>query len=340
MTTIELEKQIKSGNMHGIYLLYGDNSFLKDTNLKKIKKNFCELVQGINFITIDENGINNLISDIQTPAFGYDYKLIIVKNSNLFKKESKAKKTKTSDIQNKINEYIAENIDEINESVLLIFYEESVEKNQLFQTIEKLGNICNFENLKNNDLIKSLKSVCNAYKVNISDECLKKFVELVGNDMQECINEIRKLIEYAGTNGTITSNEIDLLTIKKIEAIIFDLTDSLGTKDTGKAIQVLNDLLYNKEPIQKILITLYNHFKKLYIVTLASKYNKSIEESLNLKPNQAFLISKYRKQANYFTEEILRNLLRELYLLDVNYKQGKIDLNIGLESILCSYCSR
>ena len=37
-------------------------------------------------------------------------------------------------------------------------------------------------------------------------------------------------------------------------------------KNTKKAMEVLNNLLYEKEPIQKILITLYNHFKKLYIV--------------------------------------------------------------------------
>ena len=46
--------------------------------------------------------------------------------------------------------------------------------------------------------------------------------------MQELINEIRKLIEYAGKGGTITKKEVDLLCNKKIESIIFDLTDSLG----------------------------------------------------------------------------------------------------------------
>lgn len=48
--------------------------------------------------------------------------------------------------------------------------------------------------------------------------------------MQELINEIRKLIEYAGENGTITSREINLLSTKQIQAIIFDLTDSLGKR--------------------------------------------------------------------------------------------------------------
>ena len=61
---------------------------LKPT-IKKIKKNFGEIVKGINYIVIDENNIHELITDIETPAFGYEKKLVIVKSSGLFKKEGK-----------------------------------------------------------------------------------------------------------------------------------------------------------------------------------------------------------------------------------------------------------
>ena len=36
--------------------------------------------------------------------------------------------------------------------------------------------------------------------------------------MQDLINEIRKLIEYAGENGKIQKQDIDKLCIKKIES--------------------------------------------------------------------------------------------------------------------------
>lgn len=101
--------------------------------------------------------------------------------------------------------------------------------------------------------------------------------------MQDLINEIRKQIEYAGENGTITKETIDLLAIKQMESVIFDLTDSLGKKDILGAQIVLRNLLYAKEPIQKILITLYNHFKKLYLTKLAIKQNKNIRRSIKLK---------------------------------------------------------
>lgn len=158
--------------------------------------------------------------------------------------------------------------------------------------------------------------------------------------MQNLINEIRKLIEYAGENGTIEKIAIDKLATKQIESVIFDLTDSLGRRDVKNALETLNGLIYNKEPIQKILITLYNHFKKLFLLKLAVKENRNLAESMNLKPNQMFLVTKYKKQADYFSEAELRRIIEEFINLDSNYKNGLIDINIGLESILCRYCSK
>lgn len=87
------------------------------------------------------------------------------------------------------------------------------------------------------------------------------------------------------------------------------------------------------------MITLYNHFKKLYIVKLSEKYRKDLAEAMNLKPNQSFLLGKYKTQAKYFSEEEIRNIVDEMISLDTNYKNGLIDINIGLEAILCRYCS-
>ena len=157
--------------------------------------------------------------------------------------------------------------------------------------------------------------------------------------MQDLINEIRKLIEYKGAGNNITKQDIDKLCIKQIQAVIFDLTDNLGKKETAKALEVLHGLVINKEPVQKILITLYNHFKKLYIIKIAEKNYQDLAVAMNLKPNQMFLVSKYKMQSKYFSEDELRKILGELIDLDANYKVGLIDLDVGLEAILCRYCS-
>ena len=335
----ELEKDLNNGILENIYFLYGEEQYLLDTIVNKIKKLFGECIKGINYILIDDTNINNIISDIETPAFGYEKKLIIVKNSGILKKEGKRKNAELAKIKEKLNTYLKENIEIIKKSVIIVFIEEETDtKQELYKTIEKLGIICKFDFQNLLQLQKRLKVICNSYGVKISDNNLKYFIECAGTNMQNLINEIRKLIEYKGKGGEILKEDIDKLTIKQLESVIFDLTDNLGKKETAKALAVLKNLITQKEPLQKILITLYNHFKKIYITKLSEKYGKEITTSLQLKPNQVFLVNKYKMQSKYFKEKDLKDILQDLRDLDYNYKIGLIDLQIGLESILCRYC--
>ncbi len=280
-----------------------------------------------------------IISDLETPSFGFDKKLIVAKNTGLFKKEGR-KKAKKDDqsMKTKLLDYLQSNFEYIKDSIILIFIEEETENGDLLEFINKNGVVCNFEYQKPAQIQARIKAITNAYKVNIDAPTLSYFIECCGTDMQDLINEIRKLIEYVGQGGTITKDDIDKLSIKKIESIIFDLTDSLGKKNTKVAIDVLRNLILAKEPVQKILITLYGHFKKLYLVKLALKNNKDIIYALDLKPNQTFLVNKYKMQAGYFKTSEIRKILKELCDLDYKYKIGLIDLEVGFEAVLCAYC--
>ena len=185
----ELERKLNNKQLDGIYLLYGEERFLLENILKKIKKCFGEMINGINYIQIDADNINQLVSDIETPALA---------------------------------EYIKENIDFINESVTIVFVENDADKNNLYKAIDENGCVCNFEKQKPYDIAKRLKGICNAYKVNVDGATLNYLIENCGTSLQDLINEIRKQIEYVGENGTITKQTIDLLAIKQFESIIFD----------------------------------------------------------------------------------------------------------------------
>lgn len=332
-----LEKELNANQLKSIYLLYGNEKYLIDHLVKKIKKKFGELVQGINYVIVDETNLNDLIFNLEVPAFGYDKKLILVKNSGLFKKDGRKKEPNS--LQKEVGTYLEQNISLVNEMAVLIFVEDEVDKNQVYEIVQKNGVVCQIDELKPAQLIQKLKQICNLYKVNAEDSTLNYLLEVSGTNLQVLMNEIRKLIEYAGEGGKITKEAIDQLVIPQMESVIFQLTDHLGNKKIDKAIQVLENLIYQKEPIQKILITLYNHFKKLYFCMLAMELNKDIAAALNLKPNQTFLVNKYKKQLTYFKKDNLRQILQELVQIDYQSKNGLVDIQIALVSVLCSYCS-
>ena len=227
-----------------IYLLYGEDNYIKNEYLKKIKKKFEELKLGINYIQIDENNCQNIISDIETPAFGYDTKLIVSRNCGLVKKKNV--------VGEKLAEYLKSN--DI-EGIELALIENDIDKTtSLYKIIEKIGQIKECKEKTPRELIVQIKSIANLYKVNIKENTAQYLIECVGTNMEDIINELRKLIEYEGKGNEITIKDIDALTVKKAESVIFDLTDNLGKKNIKEAIEVLHNLLYSKEPIQKILV--------------------------------------------------------------------------------------
>lgn len=335
----KLEQELNAKKLNSIYVLYGEEKYLLENTVNKIKKIFGTLQEGINYASLDETNVNNIIAEIETPSFGFDKKLIIVKKSGLLSKESKSKNQNT--ISKKLAEYVEKNFEIINQSVVIVIIEEKVEKCTLLDVLKKLEEknnvaICEFQKLKLNEIVLRLKKVCALYNVQIDENVLAYLVEISGTSMQNLMNEIRKLIEYVGNDGKITKEDVKLLATQEIDNIIFNLTDSMGIKDTKKALDTLKDLIYLKESLQGIMINLYRHFKKLYFIKLAEKErnNTNIAELLDLKPNQMFLMTKYKKQASYFSEEELRIFLRRMLELEEKYKTGNIDLEIGLEVLV------
>ena len=92
MTIESLENELKNGKLNSIYLFYGEEIFLLETVVKKIKKLFGETILGINYIQIDSTNVNTLLVDMNMPAFGYEKKLMVIKNSKLFDKGRKENK--------------------------------------------------------------------------------------------------------------------------------------------------------------------------------------------------------------------------------------------------------
>ena len=131
-----------------------------------------KLLYGINYIELDAETIDNLIQEIQMPCFGYSKKMIVVKNSGLFKKDTKKKSSRIKDIRDNLEKCLKENAEYIKENLVIIFIEDSVEKLNITKLIETLGGaICEFEIQTPIMLEKRLTAICNAYKVKAENRC-------------------------------------------------------------------------------------------------------------------------------------------------------------------------
>lgn len=311
-----------------IYLITGDDLFEREKEVNKIKENFGELVKGINFITLDKDTVYLLNSEVTTYPFGFEKKLIIV---NIISKVSGSEEGNQKN--DWFNEELMENILNSIDMNVIVFVGDFQTRSKIYKFVNQNGKCieCNKPKSKK-DIAPWIVSNVHAFGKNISIQDANYMIQICGADKLMLSNEIQKLIDYIGDRIEIEKSDIEIVGIRTLETIIFDLTDCLGTRNISNTLRFLEELLMQKEPLQKILIMIARHFKSLLITKICLEENRNISEELNTK--FPFIINKYKEQSKRFNKEELENILINLSELDVDSKVGKIDLKIGLELCL------
>jgi DNA polymerase-3 subunit delta len=337
MSVAELEKQISNNQLKNIYLFSGEETFEKEEYVRKIKKCFGELVKGINYINIDKDSIGSLAQEILTYPFGYEKKLIIVRVPTKERKskkedENEASEENKSDKKDWLTEELEEILTQELDNIYIVFIEEGETRSKLSKIVEKNGLCVQFDTKRSPELVKWAIETCSKYGVTLTKDDATYMIHLCGSEKQILINELRKVIEFAGSGNTIKREDIDALCIKTDDVIVFNLTDYLGKKNTKEALRCLEELVENKEALPKILILIARHFYNMLLAKIIIKQNKSVEKELELKPYPA---QKCIEQSKNFDYKYLSKIIKELARLDADSKVGKIDLMIGLQKIIC-----
>ncbi len=311
-----------------LYLITGDEIFEKEEMLEKIKSRYQKLMRGINYIIIEKENIRDLEKEINTYSFFSTQKLIIVKLSQKTTAEQEEEKVEwfTEDLEAMLRKL---------SDVCVVFYGDIQKRSKLFKFVQTYGECIVCEKKKDYEVLTWSASLFKANDICISNADISYLISLAGTDRLTLKNEIDKLINYASETKKIEKNDIDASAIKTSDVIVFDLTDNLGNKKIGSAINSLNELIQNKEPIQKIAIMIAKHFKTLLVVKMAMANHKTVADELTTKSTYA--INKYINQSKYFSISELAKVVRELAKLDIDSKTGKIDLKVGLERVIVGY---
>lgn len=315
--------------MENLYLISGDDEYEKNRYVEKIKKQFGTLSKGINYVQIDKDNIDMLEQELSTYSFFGGDKLVIVKVPKKSSQDDEASQLTKKDW---LNDEIEELIKTKPDSIWLVFIEDGTSKSKLFKLVNEYGKCFDLEKDKPYELSRWVKENFESHNAKIASNDVEYLVELCGNDKITLNNEIDKLINFIGNDGIVDKPAIDKMCIKTSEIIIFDLTDAIAKKNTRLALDYLEEMLDNKEPLQKIMIMITKNFKSLLLTKVALSQKKDVAKELNIKPYPA---KKYSEQSRNFTMDELINILKELAKLDVDSKNGKIDLKVGLQKIIC-----
>ncbi len=304
MRYIEFKNEINSSEFSAL-LFRGEEAFFRDDALKTLKKKYNS-VEGMDFDLFDGGvDIKSVLSCLNCPPFINHKRLVVVKDFYPTDKQLSA-----SGFTGALS--LPQDF-----SVLVIINEKPCD------VLEKVKGLtvvdCGRETAS--FLSSYVLKTFSRQKISVSSRTAEQLVEYCGGDMERISQEIQKLSAYAGLEGEITVDVLNLLVHRDVELQIFELTTALSKKNASESIRLLDQLLRNNEKPQIIFTAIYNAFRRMLHISLSAKTDAQIAVDLGIKE---YAVKKARQTAALFVKKSLKKACDRLCLLDVQMKSGQI----------------
>lgn len=323
----EIEKDIESRNFKKAYLIYGEEDYLIKKYTELLKKNVPDEANAVMNTDVFD-GIGYSAEKIgaagDTAPFFSEYRLIVVSNSGLFKEGRKADTGEMAEI-----------VKNIPDGCVYLFTNEKVDKrNSLYKAVKKVGYCCEINYRKSDELISWVKEKSGN---RLEGSTAAYFVRNIGTDMTHLTVELDKLTAYAG-NNKITNRDIDIACTKSAEVNIFNMVAAIGMKNTEKALEIYNNMIFEGEEPIGILSMIARQFRlMLQCGYLQVKYKYNAKQiSAELKQRE-FVVSSCLNQAKNFKISVLMKAIEDCAQCDTNIKSGIIAPKLGVELIILRY---
>ncbi len=320
----KINEDIKNNTYKTVYLLYGEEEYLK----KQYKNKFIEAIcagDTMNYSYYEGKGIDikELMSTADTLPFFAERRLIVVENSGFFKSS---------------NEELAEYLSGENESTSIVFVESDVDKrNKLFKTVSAKGYVCELGVQNQSTLESWIGAMVTKNGKSISKPAVLKLLEAVGNDMVNISTELEKLISYVGEREKIEAEDIDKICSVSVSAKVFDMVDALSAHNRERAVEIYKDLISLKEPPMRILFMIMRQFNIMLMVSELKNAGHDYKEIATKAGIQPFVVTKVIKQLNNFSVTTLKVAMEDGLKLEEDFKNGRIAENVAVEMLLIKY---
>ena len=286
-----LNQDIKDRQFKPVYLLFGEEAFLK----KSYKNRLKEAMVGddtMNFHQFEGKGVDlkEIISLADTMPFFGERRLILIEDSGLFKGSGA--------------EALVEYLPQMPDTTCLLFVESEVDKrSRMYKKVKELGYGADMVRQDARQLSSWAGGILAREGKKITGHTMELFLSKTGDDMENIRMELDKLISYTLGREVITDQDVEEICANRVTNKIFDMVAAIVSGKTRAAMDLYEDLLTLREPPMRILFLIARQFNQVLQVKelMAQGMDRSrIASSLKLQP---FVVGKIMPQARSFTRE-------------------------------------
>ena len=320
-----LSEEIKSGQMKQVYILYGEEAYLRNQYRDKLKSALLGGGDPMNLHYFEGKGIkaSEVIDLAETMPFLAERRVIILENSGLFSHGG---------------EEMAAYLESPSDTTYFVFVEPTVDKrSKLYKTASTKGRAIEFSAQDEAVLKRWILGFLKKENKKITEHDLNLFLEMTGSDMANIKGELEKLFCYCLDKDVITAQDIESVCIRQVNNQIFDMINAVAEKRQKQAMDLYYDLLTLKEPPMRILSLITRQFNLL--LQVKELRNKGLDanaigEKVGLK---GFIARKYVTQASKFKAEDLRRAMADCIESEEAVKTGRMNDVMSVELLIVKY---
>ena len=177
-----LNEDIKTGNFKPVYLLYGEEAYLKKQYRDRITKAIFPDGDTVNYAYYEGKGINpgELIDLAETMPFFADRRLIVIENSGFFKNASPE---------------LADYIKTMPDTACFLFVENEADKRgKMYKAVKSKGRVVEMARQDEKTLLYWVAGNVKKEGYKIKEQTARYLLSTTGTDMENLEKELEKLI--------------------------------------------------------------------------------------------------------------------------------------------------
>lgn len=304
MKFTEFKNALEGGKDFSVVQIAGEDAFFRERAATLLKNRFVtEPV--VNAASFDGGSFSmqELLSSLSAYPFMSEKRLTLIRE--FYPKAETLKKDLKKYLENPSAD-----------SLFLIVNEKSCEALNKFKSVDQVD--CGKADLS--VIVRWIRGRAGEDGVSIDGETAGLIAEFCQSDMTRIKCETEKLIDYLGEKGTITRELVEENVNKSSEYKIYEMTDCIAKKNFDVAMEIITDMLGKGEPPQKLLVSVYNYFRKLLMVAISDMSPATTGNLLGMKE---YAVKKTKEQAARFKMRSLKKAVDELSEADYRIKSGR-----------------
>jgi DNA polymerase-3 subunit delta len=334
LTRQDLRNQLIKKEIAPIYLLFGEETFLRDLAAKTISHIVLKdsSLRGFNESEISLNDaeiIHAIATAKQVPMVDLQR---VIRVTNICISTNKQKNNLKEEDEPTLNSYFS---NPSNSSVVIFIADELDKRLKMSKVL--LNNCLSFEftTLEDGELIKWVKDKLVELKTTADEKALRHIIGLVGNDLRKLTLELEKLSIASLPESIITYELVESLVPNSREISNFDLADYLLAKNKTRSLQVLKKILDDgAEPLMLLGLLFYN-FHRLFLA------KEMMIEGIERTEVSRVMRLPYNKQQNFLEtarrtdREKFKWILKRIAETDQAIKTSIATPRLQIEMLIC-----